>query len=250
MVMINGGHRMGKAEVVKMISGVNCNIKEGWSLTEPQMEKIDNDTYVLTYKTTMDGTCTFNGKTEKQPSPVRAATVWVRNGEKWQAAFHGGNPIVDPKALSATGKREESKKGGPKKDTAGTPSLAKPTADQGTDGMMAAEKSVWEAWKAKDAKKIEDLTAVDISFVNIFGAYFANKADAIKDWTGATCDVKSFSLTDGVGTLVSPTVGILTVVGSVDGNCGGQKPPMVYGTSVYVKDGDTWKWAFGFNSPA
>jgi hypothetical protein len=40
------------------------------------------------------------------------------------------------------------------------------------------------------------------------------------------------------------------VVGSVDGNCGGQKPPLVYGTSVYVKDGDAWKWAFGFNSPA
>jgi hypothetical protein len=250
MVMTSGGHRMGKAEVVKMISGVKCNIKEGWSLTEPQMEKIDDDTYVLTYKTTMDGTCTFNGKTEKQPSPVRAATVWVRNGEKWQAAFHGGNLIVDPKALSATDKQEESKKGGPKKDTAGTPSLAKPAADQGTDGMMAAEKSVWEAWKAKNGKKIEDLTAEDISFVNIFGTYFANKADAIKDWTGATCDVKSFSLTDGVGTLVSPTVGILTVVGSVDGNCGGQKPPLVYGTSVYVKDGDAWKWAFGFNSPA
>lgn len=248
MVMIRGGHRMGKADIIKTITGVKCDIKEGWSLTEPQMERLNDDTYVLSYKTTMDGTCTYNGKTERQPSPVRAATVWIRNGEKWQAAFHGENLIVDPKALSATNK-EELKEQDPTKDTAASANAAKPTAGTGADGMMAAEKSVWDAWKAKDAKKIERLTTEDITFVNIFGTYFANKADVIKDWTGATCDIKSFSLTNGVGTFVSPTVGILTVTGSVDGNCGGQKPPPVYGTSVYVKDGDAWKWAFGFNSP-
>ena len=75
------------------------------------------------------------------------------------------------------------------------------------------------------------------------------RADAVKDWTGSICEVKSFSLTNGVGTLLSPTVGILTLTGSVDGECGGQKPPLVYGTSVYVKEADMWKWAFGFNSP-
>ena len=237
MVMANAGQRMGKADVVRMIGGVHCNIKEGWTLTEPQMAKIDDDTYVLSYKTTMDGTCTYNGKTEKQPSPVRAATVWVRSGEKWLAAFHGENRIVDPKALSPTGKK------------AAAPGSAKPAADPGTETLMAAEKSIWEAWKAKDAKKIADLTAQEITFVNIFGTYFANKAAAIEDWTGATCDVKSFALTDGVGTFISPTVGILTLTGSVDGTCGGQKPPPVYGNSVYIKDGATWKWAFGFNSP-
>ena len=251
MVMTDGGRRIGKAEIVKMISGVKCNIKEGWSFTEPQMSKINDDTYVLSYKTAMDGTCKSKGKTEKQPSPVRAATVWVRTGEKWQAAFHGENLIVDPKAPQATDKKEESKKEDPKKDTAAAPGSAKPAADLNTDAMMAVEKSVWEAWRTKDAKKIEDLTAKDITFVNIFGTYFANKADAIKDWTGATCDAKSFSLTDGVGTSISPTVGILTLKGTVDGTCGGKdiSGQKIYGTSVYVKDGDTWKWVFGFNSP-
>ena len=248
IVMTNHGHRMAKADVIKMISGVRCNIKD-WSLTEPHMQRIDNDTYVLGYKTAMDGTCTSNGKTEKQPSPVRAATVWVRNGEKWQAAFHGENPIVDPQALSETYKMEQSEKGDLKKNTAGVVGPARRIGDSATEGLMAAENAVWGAWKEKNAKKIEELTAADISFVNIFGTYFANKAAAIKDWTSATCDVKSFSLTNGVGTLVSPTVGILTVTGSVDGNCGGQKPPPVYGASVYVKDGNAWKWAFGFNSP-
>lgn len=35
---------------------------------------------------------------------------------------------------------------------------------------------------ARDAKRLEDLTTKDLSFVSIFEAYFANKADAMKDW--------------------------------------------------------------------
>ena len=197
----------------------------------------------------MKGTCTSGGKTDQPPSPVHAASVWMRNGEKWQAAFHGENLIVDPKTLSETYKKEESDKGDLQKDTAAVPGLAKPIDDSDSEGLLTAEKAIWGAWKEKNAKKLEDLTAADITFVNIFGTYFANKADVIKDWTGATCHVKSFSLTDGVATLVSPTIGILTVTGSVDGDCGGQKPPPVYGASVYVKDGGACKWAFGFNSP-
>ncbi len=118
MVMFSGGRRVDKAGAVKMIAGTRCNVKEGWSLTEPQMEKINDDTYVLSYKVTIDGACTYNGKTEKQPSPVRAATLWVRDGEKWQAAFHGENPIVDPKTLSASDKMGESAAQGPVKPIA------------------------------------------------------------------------------------------------------------------------------------
>ncbi len=255
LVMQNRGSRLSKTDAVKMISGVKCEVKEGWALTAPQMAKIDNDAYVLSYESNMEGSCTADGKTEKMPSPVRAATVWVRNGDKWQAAFHGENLIVDPKAPPATDKKEEPKKddkAAANANTAAAPALAKPTADPITDALMTAESSVWEAWKAKDAKKIEVLTAKEITFVNIFGTYFANKADVIKDWTGATCDVKSFTLTDGVGTSVSPTVGILTLTGTVSGTCGGKdiSGQKIYVNSVYVKDRDLWKWVFGFNSPS
>ena len=115
--------------------------------------------------------------------------------------------------------------------------------------MMAIEKSVWEAWQAKDAAKLEDLTATDLSFQNIFGTYFANKADTIKDWTSAECDIKSVSVTNGVGTLLSPTVGILSRKGTAEGTCDGQKITSVpvYGTSVFVRDGDSWKLAFSLN---
>ena len=258
LVMTRGGQRMSKADVVKMISGSKCDIKDGWALTEPQMVKLNNDAYVLSYKTSMEGTCTYDGKTEKQPNPVRAATVWIRNGAKWQAVYHGENPIIDPKnppkaSSAAPANPADNKSTAKKDDKAAT--HAKPAAPAPVPSpaaRMAAENSVWEAWRAKDTKKIIALTAREIAFVNIFGTHFANKAEAIKDWTGALCNVKSFSLTDGVGTLVLPTVGILTLTGSADGTCGGKdiSGQKIYGTSVYLKAGNKWKWAFGFNSPS
>ena len=95
-----------------------------------------------------------------------------------------------------------------------------------------------------------DLTAGDLSFINIFGTHLATKADALKDWSGAGCDVKSIGLTDAAATMISPTVGILTFKAAADGTCFGQKVGRVWGSSVYVKHGNTWKWTFGINVPA
>jgi hypothetical protein len=176
-VMREGGQQMDRAAIIRMIAGNKCDVKD-WKLEDPQMGKIDADTYVLSYKGTFDGSCTApDGKSMKVPSPIRAATVWARTGDTWRAAFHGENLIFDPKnppPAKAGGNKEK-----PTKDTAPT----EPAADPSTAAMMAIEKSVWEAWKAKDAAKLEDLTTKDLSFQNIFGTYFANKADTIKDWT-------------------------------------------------------------------
>ena len=72
----------------------------------------------------------------------------------------------------------------------------------------------------------------------------------MKDWSGTYCDVKSISITDAAGTMLSPTVGILTFKATADGTCYGQKIGAVWGTSVYVKHCDVWKSAFGINLPA
>lgn len=55
----------------------------------------------------------------------------------------------------------------------------------------------------------------------------------------------------GVGTSISPNVAILTVTGTVEGTCVAQdiSGMEIYATTVYVRHGDAWKWAFGFNSP-
>jgi hypothetical protein len=242
-VMREGGQRMDKAAVVKMIAGLKCDVKT-CNLDEHWMAKIDADTYVSSYRGTWDGTCTGpDGKSMKIPSPTRAATVWVRSGDKWQAAFHGENLIIDPKKPSEAAPAAPAKPAD-KKDE------AKPTApspDPNTDALVAIEKSVWEAWKAHDAKKLEDLTAGGLSFIDIFGNFDANKTDTIKAWAGAICETKSVSVTDGVASALSPTVELLMHKGTADGTCYGQKVPAVHGTSVYVKDGDAWKLAFTMN---
>jgi hypothetical protein len=42
---------------------------------------------------------------------------------------------------------------------------------------------------------------------------------------------------------------MLTRKGTADGTCGGQSVTgtPIWGVSIYVKDGDAWKFAFGMN---
>ncbi len=228
--------KLDKASATKEYTGADCEIKS-YALSDEQMRPLGNDAALITYKTTVDGTC--GG--QKVPANSWAAGVYVRDGDKWKGAFHAEAPIVDPKAAPAKPAQKEA----PKKDD-----VKRAAADSGTDALVTAEKALWEAWKDHDAKKIEDLTAKEISFINIFGTYFATKADALKDWTSPGCDVTSVSVTDTTATMLSPNVAILTFNGGADGTCFGQKVGPIWGTSVYVKDGDAWKWTFGINLPA
>jgi hypothetical protein len=258
-VILGGGQRMDKAATVKMIASVKCDIKS-MDLTEPAISMIDADTYALSYKATWDGTCNApDGNPMKVPSPIRSASIWIRSGDKWQAAFHGENLIVDPTkpaAAAAPPKKEE-----PKQDAktavnsntaANTAAPARATPDANTDALVKVELALWEAWKAHDANKLDALMARDVSFVNIFGTYLATRADAMKDWTGAGCDVKSVSVTDGFATALSPTVEMLTRKGTAEGTCGGQNVggTPIWGVSIYIKEGDAWKFAFGMNLSA
>jgi hypothetical protein len=269
VILTGGGQRMDKAATVKMIASVKCDIKS-MDLTEPAMSMIDADTYALSYKATWDGTCNGpDGKPMKVPGPVRSASIWVRSGDKWQAVFHGENLIVDPKNPAASAapaappkkpialsKQEEPEQDGKtaanSNTAANTAAPAKTTPDANTDALVKVELALWEAWKAHDAKKLDDLMAKDVSFVNIFGTYLATRADAMKDWTGNGCEIKSVSVTDGFASALSPTVEMLTRKGTAEGTCGGQNVggTAIWGVSIYIKEGDAWKFAFGMNLSA
>ena len=260
VILAGGGQRMDKAATVKMIASVKCDIKS-MELTEPAMSMIDADTYALIYKATWDGTCDGpDGKPMKIPSPIRSASIWVRRGDKWQAVFHGENLIVDPKAPPAPPAPPAGKEGAKQNDktaansnAASNPAApARATPDANTNALVKVELALWEAWKEHDAKKLDVLMAKDVSFVNIFGTYFATRADAMKDWTGNGCQVKSVSVTDGFATALSPTVEMLTRKGTAEGNCGGQEigGTDIWGVSIFVKEGDAWKFAFGMNLAA
>jgi len=260
VILAGSGQRMDKAATVKLIASVKCDIKS-MELTEPTMSMIDADTYALIYKATWDGTCDGpDGKPMKVPSPTRSASIWVRGGDKWQAVFHGENLIVDPKApptppapaARKEGAKQDDKTAANSNAASNNAALASATPDANTDALVKVELALWEAWKEHDAKKLDVLMAKDVSFVNIFGTSFATRADAMKDWTGNGCQVRSVSVTDGFASALSPTVEMLTRKGTAEGNCGGQEigGTDIWGVSIFVMEGDAWKFAFGMNLAA
>lgn len=250
---VHGGTRYDKAAAIKMIADTKCDMKP-WTLDDPKMSMVDADTYVLSYKGTFDGSCTMGGKTEKAPSPIRAATVFVRNGDKWQAAFHGENAIIDPKAPPAApvkpeAKKEEAKPADkPASNTNSAPSVPTPAKSANTDALVAVEKSGWEAWKAKVGAKLDAITAKNLTILAADGTWMT-RADALKFWVEMPCEnIKTVDVKDGFGAALSSTVEMLTFQGVADGTCFGQKNGTQDSMSIYVKEGDAWKLAFGFSA--
>lgn len=272
-VMSEGKDRMGKAAVVDMISKVKCEGVEV-KLSEPQMAKIDNDTYAFTYKNESTGKCPDSKGKLIDMKPTRASTIWVRNGEKWQAAWHGETMIVDPKAAAApaTDKKEEAKKDEKPAVPAADPKAAdtakkddkpaanadakpaepaKPTPSTNTEALTKAHGAGWEAFMKKDAKYFDANLASGFAFVDPIGGYVATKADAIKAWTETMkCEgMTKTSFSDSFAFAVSPTVEILMGKGNADGKCDGMANGDLWQTSVYVKEGDAWKLAFMAENP-
>jgi hypothetical protein len=250
-VMHEAGQQMSKADLIKMIGEVKCDVKS-WSLDDAQMSMIDADTAVIVYKGTFDGTC--NG--EKLPSPVRAASVYTRSGDKWQGAFHGEVPIVEAGATPAAPPAAEKKADKPAANTNANSTTAEtkpaaPAPSANTEALAKLHTQGWEAWKNKDAKWFENNTTSGLSVVDLAGGWVGSKADVIKAWTTMDCQgVTTVNFSNAVATSLSPTVEILTGKGSADGTCMGQKNAPILQTAVYVKEGDAWKLAFMFQSPA
>ena len=228
--------RLDKVSAAREYAGADCEIT-GIALSDVQTTSLGHEATLITHKTTVDGTC--GG--QKRPPSSWAASVYVRDGNRWKAAFHTEAAVVDPLAPV----KQVGKKSGRQE------SLTKPIdRDAHSDALLVLEKTVWNAWKDHDAQRLDGLTATNMQFINIFGIHFATKAEALKNWSGEGCDVKTVSLTDAAATMLSPAVGILTFQASAEGTCFGQKVGPIWGSSIYVKHGDKWQWNFGINIPA
>jgi hypothetical protein len=227
--------RLDKAATIKMVSEDKCTLKS-IQLSEPTVTTVSSDVYVLTTKADEDYEC--EGK--KMPSPVRSATVYVRSGDAWKAAYHNEVLIVDPK----------DRKPGEKPTAPPAKAAESPKADALTDSLMAIEKEGWEAWKSKDTKKFDDLLGKDMAAVGLWGDFSKTKADVVKAWTDPSCSVSTTSVTDGQAIEIAPGVAILTFKGSADGKCGDLAIKPVWGTTVYFKEGDTWKAGYFIEMPA
>lgn len=229
--------KLDKVSAKKQYTGADCDIRS-YSLSDERVSSRGKHAALITYKATVDGTC--GG--QKIPANSWVAGVYVRDGGQWKAVFHAQDAVVNPALPPEKPVYQNGARGN---DT------AKPAApDPGTGPLLAIERDVWEGWKDHDAKRLSDLMAEDISFINIFGIYLPNKTEGLKNWSGAGCDVKSVGVTDATATMLSPDVGILTFKATANGTCFGQKVGPIWGSSIYVKYDDAWKWTFGINVPA
>jgi hypothetical protein len=235
-----------KAATLKQIASVKCDIKSS-SFEDAKSLKINDDTYVVNYKGTVDGTCNDgpNGQTVKADSPFRGTTVWVRNGDKWQAAFHGENPIIDPNAPAKPAEKKPalSKTEAPAAAAAGAKS-------PNTDALAAAEKAGWIAWINRDAKVLESFVAKDVAIATPEGTWMNDSAAIVKYWLDAPCkDMKNVEIKNPVGVSLGADIEMLTFTSVVDGTCGGQKNTPQAAMSLYRKEGGAWKLVFGFSAP-
>ena len=234
------GKRLDKAATVKEISESKCDTKDvQFTMSDEHLTPVGPDVAVITMKVAADITC--NG--QKAPSPVTTASVYVRDGNEWKGAYHNEVAIVDPKTFKPPAAAPAAKD-----DKKADTETAK-TADPLTDALLAVEKSGWEAWKARDGKKLDEITGKDLTFVDLFGKVTTSKADAIKGWTSEDCTIKSVDVTDAKAVSLTPDVALLTYRGHADGTCGGSPVYDLWGTTVALKEGNAWKAVYMFREP-
>jgi hypothetical protein len=224
--------RMDRAASMKQYAGTDCDVKST-TLSDEQMIAYGADAAILTTKVTSDGTC--GGK--KIPAETWAATAYVRDGDKWKAAFHAEAPVADPKAAPAKPAAAAPAK---KEDT------SEATDDALTTALLAVENKAWEGWKNRDAKAQSDLATSDFRYLSSTG--LKNKDESIKGWSEPKCDIKSFSLTDPMAVSLTNDFALVTYKGNASATCDGKPvPPLVWVASFNMKEGDTWKNAFYFD---
>jgi len=221
--------RLDKSAAKRVLSGAGCQIGS-YRLTDKQVSQLTPSAAVLTHRTEVDGTC---GGEQLAPASY-TATVYVREAGEWKAAFRAQSAIVDPmKAIKPHA--SDLWTGGPTH------------SDASTQTLLAREQAVWSAWKDRDAKRIDALLGDSIQFIDIFGNHIATRPETLKAWSGEGCDVKSFDIGGAKATMFAPDFGVLTVRATTNGKCYGQDVWPIWGTSLYVKRGDTWLWSFGIN---
>ena len=234
--------RMDRAAAMKQYAGTNCDVKS-YSLSDDQMTPLGTDAAIISYKVAMDATC--DG--QKLPPEIWAASLYVREGDKWKGAYHAETPVENPNAPPA-------KAAAPAKPAAaGSPaSAASPAAgassDSMTEPMLAIEKKGWEAWKNRDAKAVEEIMSKD--FVYFSGNGRKPRAEAVKGWSEPKCEGLGYSFSDPKTVSFTKDVALITYNADVKGTCDGKPvPPHIWVASFDIKEGDAWKNAFYMDSP-
>lgn len=226
---VSNGVNSDKAGIVKSINESPCEVKDV-KLEDPQTINLTKEAVLLTHKVVADFTC--DGKPGL--SPTWAASVFVKKGDEWKGAFHQSLPATDAKG-----------EGNP----ASKPATLANADDELTKTLSEMENKWWEEWKAKKTNYFEEATSSD--FVMLSAAGRRDKPTSLKESKETPCEVKSFNLEGFKAKEIAENVAVLTYFATQDAKCGEDAvADKVFSSSIFVKDGDTWKGAFYTETPA
>jgi len=115
--------------------------------------------------------------------------------------------------------------------------------DEAADKLIALEKGMWDAWaKGDDAVFEKYMHGNTISLTS--GEMVSGKANVIKSYNEAACEVRSYLLEDVKAHNINENTVILTYKAQQDATCAGEKlDPKLLATSVWVRDGGQWLMA-------
>lgn len=223
------GGRTDKHTAIAMLSDKSCQMAS-FQLTGTQVTPLTPDAALLTHRTEVSGAC--NGKS--MVPNTYTVSLYVREAGHWKLGFRTQSAIVDPmKATRPAGSDQWSS--GPTR------------TDAGTQALLAREQVMVDAWKDHDGARMDKFFGPSLQFVDIFGNHIGSRAAALKAWSGEGCDVKGFKFSGAKATMFAPDFGVLTYHAIYDAKCFGQDVWPIWGTSFYVKHGDTWLWSSGIN---
>ena len=196
---VNASGIFEKAEILEYYG--SCDVKS-YSLDNFKFRMLEKNSALITFTATQDAVC--GG--EKNPSTVRASSVYVKRGGKWLNSFYTET------AASSDNSSIETQ-------------------------IIALEKASWEAYKNKDFSWFQANLAEDYSFVNNNG--IANKSQL--EGILAECKVKSFSLDNFKFVMLTKDSVRLTYTSTQDSVCNGSPVPKTANVSiVYVNRNGKW----------
>ena len=123
------------------------------------------------------------------------------------------------------------------------PKLGRPASGPLRETIIALERSAWDAWKRKDASFFRNTLLPNAAYVSATGV--SSREEIAKGIETDTCKVDGFVLRNEEVRSLSPDVALLTLRAMSDVTCGtGSVHADAWSSTVFVRDGDSWKVAF------
>lgn len=109
--------------------------------------------------------------------------------------------------------------------------------------IIAIERQAWEAWKRKDASFFRTTLLPNAAYVSATGV--STREEIAHQIETDTCKVGGYVLRNEEVHSLSPDVALLTLRAMSDVTCGDQMIHSdAWSSTVYVRDGDSWKVSF------